>query len=245
MALAVWYKKSPEGEEQFLLELIAVGGIDFRGFHNDRLSLLWKSASDTPPYANISVTSVDYFLDLMTAHPAEVAEYHESNLEVLYFDKALLARDPSSARLLDLFHIVTEPPGLIKGWYVDEQEYDQSSTVQSLLSRHSARPELGLVKVWESADLEYCRGILHVEIAGKWLPLSPEGIRAYAYYADVQNGRRARLIFEGGSLYEILRFEVKTAPDYSATLGLLKQTTDDRYPEVYLRAVHAPARAAA
>jgi hypothetical protein len=242
MALAVWYGKSLGSEDQFLLELIAVD-YEFRGFHNDRLSLLWKSGSEGQPYANVKVTSLDYFLELMASHPAEVSQYHEGNFEVLYFNKDLLGGDPSYLKLLDVFHIVTDPRGLMKGWYVAGTEYDKSSSVQAILSRRgSAGPELGMVKVWESPDLENCRGILHVEIEGKWLPLSPEGIRSYTYYSDAQGGRRAYFVFEGGALYEILRFEVKTAPEYASSLGLLEKAPDDRYPEVYMRAVRPPAR---
>ena len=101
------------------------------------------------------------------------------------------------------------------------------------------------MKVWESPDLQHCRGILHLEIEGKWLPLSPEAIRSYSYYFDVQSGRRAYFIFEGGALYEVMRFEVKTAPEYASNLGLLEKAPNDRYPEVYLRAVHPSAQPAA
>jgi len=245
MALAVWYHKSPGNEEQFLLELIVVDGFDFKGFDNQRLSLLWKSGSEGQPYANVRVTSVGYFLDLLAGDPAEVARYHEANFEVLYFDKDLLVRGQPDSKLLDLFHIVTDPPGLMKGWYVTEDEHDKSSSPQTLLSRRgSAKPTLGMVKVWESPDLAHSRGILHVQVGGKWVPLSPEGIQAYTYYADAQNGRRVFLIFEGGALYEVLRFEVKTAPEYAGRLGLLENAPDDRYPEVYMRAVPPPARPA-
>jgi hypothetical protein len=244
MVLAVWYRKTPGSEDQFLLELINYEG--FNGFDSRRLSLLWKSGSEGQPYANVKVTSVDYFLNLLAQHPEELAEYYDGDFEVLYFDKAELARDPSTARLLELFRIVTEPPGLMKGWYVTEAEYDKSSTLQALLSRRGGgKPELGLVKAWESENFEHCRGILHIEIAGRWLPFSSEGVRSYAYYADMQSGRRAYLIFEGGALYEVLRFEVKTAPEYALTLGLLEAAPDDRYPEVYLRAVRPPARTTA
>jgi len=243
MALAVWYGKTPGSEDQFLLELIAYPGFD--GFQEDRLSLLWKSGSEGQPYANVKVMSVDYFVDLLAGNPAATAKYHEGNFEVLYFDKDLLGKDRSTAKLFDLFRIVTEPPGLMKGWYVAEDEYNESGTVQALLSHRGMKPELAIVKAWESEDFEYCRSILHIQIAGKWVPLSPEGIRAYAYYTDVQRGRRAYLVFEGGALYEVLRYEVKTAPEYAGMFGLLENAPDDRYPEVYLRAVRPPARTAA
>src|SRR5580704_15803632 len=138
MALAVWYRKSPGSEDQFLLELIMVDGFDFKGMQNDRLSLLWKSGSEGQPYANVSVMSVDYFLDLLAGHPAEVAQYHEGSFEVIYFDKGLLSGDPSYFKLFDLFHIVTDPRGLMKGWYVTEEEFGKVTNVQSLLSRRGS-----------------------------------------------------------------------------------------------------------
>src|SRR5205807_5177293 len=96
--------------------------------------------------------------------------------------------------------------------------------------REHVRPDFGLVKTEESADFENCRGVLHVEISQKWLPLSPENIRAYTYYNDQQSGRSVYFIFEGGSLYRVLKFEVKTAPEHADKL--LEKTRDDRYPEV-------------
>ncbi|MGB8524980.1 MAG: hypothetical protein WCD43_18600 [Candidatus Acidiferrales bacterium] len=244
MALAVWYQKSPGREHQFLLELIAVDSFPFKGFHEDNLSLLWKSGSEGQPYARVKVTSLDYFLALLADDAAKAAEFHVGNFEVIYFNKDLLTTDPSYSRIVDFFHIVTEPRGLMEGWFITQEEFAESSTVQAILARRgSAKPELGMVKVWESPDLGHCRAILNVEIEGKWLPLSPEGIRAYTYYTDAQRGRRAYFIFEGGALYEILRFEVKTAPEHASRL--LGKTPDDRYPEVYLRSVHPPAQPAA
>ena len=146
--------------------------------------------------------------------------------------------------ILEIFHVITEPPGLVKGWYVPESEYTKSRNIQNLLSIHGhTKPEIGLVKTEESADFENCRGLLHVEITQKWLPLSPEGIRSYTFYNDQQTGRPVYFLFEGGALYHVLKFEVKTAPEYASRL--LGKTRDDRYPEVYLRAVRPPAQPAA
>jgi len=157
---------------------------------------------------------------------------------VLYFDKKLLSQE-----ILDAFGVITEPPGLIKGWYIAESEYRKAKTIRDLVSAHShARPELGL-KTEESADFENCRGLVHVEIGQRWLPISPGGIASYTYYNDQQAGQPVHFLFEGGSLYKVLKFEVKAAPEYAS--GLLGKTRDDRYPEVYLRAVHPPAQSAA
>jgi hypothetical protein len=244
MAIAIWYQKKPGSETQFLLELVVMEE-PFDHFYPDRLSLLWKTRGEGQPYASVDVTSVDHFLRLHEVNPDQVEKFVNGNFEVLYIDKNVLSAQ-QLAKIAQIFHIVTEPIGLMKGWYVAEEEFSKSSAVQTLLSpRLNSKPELGMVKVWESDDFGHCRGILHVEINGKWLPLSPEGLRAYTYYADSQSGRKGYLMFEGGSLYEVLKFEVKTLPDYAGKFGLLEKAPNDRYPEVYLRTVRPPARPAA
>jgi hypothetical protein len=236
LALAVWFAKSPNAEDQYLLELLT--GPHIEGIAEDRLSLLWKSGSEGAPYANVRATSIDYFLKLSTASPEQTAPYRD-RYEVLYFDKKLLPPE-----LLEMFQVVTEPPGLMKGWYVPARDYAESKGVGNLLSRYGqARPEVALVKTGESENFEYSHGVLHVEISQRWLPLSPEGIRAYTYYNDRLAGQAGYFLFEGGSLYEILKFEVRTAPEYAGRL--LGRTPDDRYPEVYLRTVQPPAQSAA
>ncbi len=208
-------------------------GLPIEGFAEDRPSLLWRT-SQGAPYVNIQVTSVDYFIKLLALEPERTAQYREA-YEVLYFDKKLLA-----PQILEMFHIVTEPAGLMRGWYVSAKECVDSKGTRNLLSRYgSAKPELGLVKTGESADFEYCHGVMHIEVEQKWLPLSPEGIRNYTYYNDYLGGSSGYFLFEGGSLYQVLKFEVKTAPEYA--VELLGRTPDDRYPEVYLRAVHPSA----
>lgn len=236
LALAVWFTKSLDSREQQLLEVFS--GLPKEGFAETRFSLLWKTGSDAPPYVNIRATSVDYFGNLLHAHPDELALYREK-YEVLYFDKNLL-----NPAILEFFAILTEPSGLMKGWYVDQTEHEKAKNMQTLLSRHShTRPEIGLVKTEESADFENCRGLLQVETSQRWMPLSPEGIHSYSFYNDKQNERRVFFLFEGGALFELLRFEFKTAPEYGSRL--LGKTRDDRYPEVYLRAVQTPAQSAA
>jgi hypothetical protein len=236
LAMAVWFRKSLNANEQNLLELLT--GPPIEEIVRDRLSLLWKTGSESPPYVNVYVTSTEHFLRLLSTDPDQIALYLD-NREVLYFDKKLLA-----PQLLEVFQITTEPPGLMKGWYVPAGEYAESISVRNLLSRYSsARPHIGLVKTGESENFEYCHGVLHVEVSQRWLPLSPEGIRAYTYYNDRITGAGGYFLFEGGSLYEVLKFEVKAAPEYAGRL--LGRTSDDRYPEVYLRAVYPPAQSAA
>jgi hypothetical protein len=228
LALAVWVQKSPESDEHVLLELFT--GFPVDGFAAAHFSLLWNSGSEGPPYVTVRTASVGYFSRMLSTHPAEVAAYHD-RFEVIYYDKGLLTE-----KLIETFQIVTDPPGLIRGWYVSAQEYEQSHSVQGLVSRHSARPELALVKTEESASFENCRGILHVEKGQKWLPLSPDEIRSYTYFTELQGGRSVYLLFEGGAVYQVLKYEVKTLPDLAGRL--LGRTSDDRYPEVYLRAVY-------
>jgi hypothetical protein len=236
LALAVWFAKAPGADDQYLLELLT--GPPFARIAEDRLSLLWKTGSEGPPYANVRTATVDYFLKLATTRPQDVVPFQQ-NYEVLSFDKNALPPE-----LVEMFRVVTEPSGLIKGWYISAKDYADSKNVRNLVTRYGhARPELGLVKIGESQDFEHCHGVLHVELSQKWLPLSPEGIRAYTYYNDSLAGQGGYFLFEGGSLYEIVKFEVRTAPDYAGRL--LGRTPDDRYPEVYLRAVHPPAQPAA
>ncbi len=236
LALAVWFGKASDSEDQHLLELF--NNFPGEGVVTDRFSLLWKTGATGPPFVNVRRTSIEFFRKLLASHPNELAQYRD-RYEVIYFDKRLLTPE-----ILELFRVVTEPPGLMRGWYVTESEYAKSKSIQNMLSIHGhTRPEFGLVKTEESVDFENSRGVLQVEVTQKWLPMSPEGIRAYTYYNDYQNGRSVYFLFEGGALYQVLKFEVKTAPEYSTRL--LGKTPDDRYPEVYLRAVHPPAQPAA
>lgn len=235
LALAVWFRKTLENQDQHLLELFT--GVPMEGINDERISLLWKTGSNIPPFVNIRFTSVDYFTKLLGAYPDQVNPYRDK-YEILYFDKNLL-----NPPIIEGFNILTEPSGLIKGWYIGENEA-QGKSIQTLISTQShIRPYIGLVKTQESADFENCRGLLHVEVSQKWRPLSPEGIRSYDYYRDQQNGSPGYFLFEGGALYRVLKFEIRTVPEYAS--GLLSKTSDDRYPEVYLRAVHPPTRTAA
>jgi hypothetical protein len=235
LALAIWWKRSLGAREQHLLFL-------FRGtpinaiISGAPVSLYWKTGASSPPFVFIEATDVDWFSTLLRADPQRVLQY-QTDCEVLYFDKKLLTPD-----ILDKFRVVTEPPSLMKGWYITEDEYNKSNTVQDLLLLHGhTKPNFGLVKI-EEKDFENCRGILHVEVSQKWVPLSFEGIQIYPYYNDQQKYQSVYFLFEGGALYQVLRYEVKTAPDYADRFRLLGKAANDRYPEVYLRAVRPPAQ---
>jgi hypothetical protein len=242
LALAVWYGKRSGQEEQNLLLLYAGPPREtFDGL--ERQPLFWKTGSQGPPFARVHATSLDYFLEQLRTQPSNLAPYFQ-NWEVLYFDK-----DALDAEILQAFNVLTEPSGLMKGWYVDADEYaEYARNFRGLMGRYSRfRPDVGLVKTEELADFEHCRGVLHAEIdkgIGKWwLPESPDALSATAPYSDHLSGRPGYFLFQGGALYRILRFEVKTAPEYAAKV--LQKRRDDRYAEVYLRAVHPSEQPAA
>ncbi len=238
LALAVWFAKSPaESSEQNLLVLFHGSPLS-RIVLSDHQSLVWKTGLEAPPFVNIHCTSVDYFARELGSNAESLARYFDRP-DVLYFEKRLLPPP-----ILQKFNVITEPAGLIKGWYLTSSDYERHMTVRRLLaSRQQLRPAIGLVKTMEAPDSENCRGLIHVEINQQWLPLSAAGLTAYTYYNDWQDGRPGYLLFEGGSLYKIDKFEVKTAPEYEKKV--LEKLRDDRYPEAYLRAVHPPEQPAA
>lgn len=237
LALAVWFNKRSLEGTQHVLALYASFPMDRFG---DRIpvSLRWRTGEKGPPFAEFDWTSVDYFLQLLISNRQEIDRYFTA-AEVLAFDKTLL-----DDRILDAFKIVTEPTRLVKGWYVDPVQYAKSKAISNLLASHNhVRPNVGLVKTYDSPDAENCRGLLQVEVNQKWVPLSLSGLKDRTFFNDLQDGRPGYFLFQGGALYQPLKFEEKTAPEYSNLV--LERLPDDRYPEVYLRAVHPTAEPAA
>jgi len=234
LSLAVWFGKSSNGADEHLLLLYSNALLDH--FVTDRLSLLWKTGSQGPPFVEVSSVSADRFAQLLAT--GQVDNKFFDRPDVLYFDKALL-----NESILKKFNIVTEPAGLVKGWYVDADQAKLRTMRDILSSRGDSRPELGLVKTWESPDFESCRGLIHIEINQRWLPLSLVGLRQFTFFNDLQAGKPGFFLFRGGSIYEPLKFEEKTEPRYSSLV--LQRSSDDRYPEVYLRSVHPSEKPAA
>jgi hypothetical protein len=68
-------------------------------------------------------------------------------------------------------------------------------------------------------------------------------MQSSGFYSDWLNGQPCYLLAEGGALYLIDKFEVIYNPDYASLV--LEKRPDDRYLEVYLRAVHPPEQPAA
>jgi len=235
IALAVWFDKAPlERSEQNLLVLWA-------GKKVNQIYVTPPDALRSWSSPTIHATTVDDFAEFLASDRPRIAPYFQK-FEVLYFDKELLPEP-----ILLAFNVRAEPSGLMKGWYVSSEEFAAGATLQNLLARHSpARPQIGFVKVWESPDFEHCRGLLHFEIsygAGpRWVPRSLGALSPYSFYGDWVKGHPGYFLFRGGSLYRIQKFEEKTSPEYSSLV--LEPLRDDRYPEVYLRAVHSPERSA-
>lgn len=154
LALFLWFQKSPDSLEHHVLELFnGLPKVPKEGIVSSRFSLLWKTGSEGPPFVNVAATSVDFFTKLLANNPEQATPYQD-RCEVLYFDKALL-----SPEILETFRVLTEPSGLLKGWYITDLEYSNSKNLRSMLSAHGhVRPEIGLVKTEESADFENCRG---------------------------------------------------------------------------------------
>ena len=255
LALAVWFEKSPTAGEhkprslppmpRYGLPEESAGPGEhkllmlFTGPETDRIEplrqpLLWKAGVEGPPFIVINWTSVKFFSQLLRSDPNFVQHFFP-DAEVIYFQKRWLSQE-----ILDAFRIVTEPSHLIKVWCVYHDQYGKGQTVQSLLaSRAGRRPEVGIVKTWESPGFETCRAIFHVEVGQEWRPASPEGImHSSGFYSDWLSGRPCYLLAEGGALYYLEKFEVIYAPDYERLV--LERRPDDRYLEVYLRAVHPP-----
>jgi hypothetical protein len=238
LALAVWYGRAPLADEYELLVLFTGPPMN-RIVKSERQSLLWKTGVNQPPFVNIYATSVEDFSGLLGSNRESLRQYFEKP-RILYFDKHAL----SSKGILEAFGVLTEPDGLIKGWYLSADQYDKTQTVGSLLaSRGLARPSVGIVKTWESPRAKTCRALVHVEFDQKWLPSSPEGIVHQTYYSEWLGGHPGYFLLEGGAMYNILKFEVIRASEYSARV--LEKLRDDRYPEVYLRAVYPPQQPAA
>jgi hypothetical protein len=232
LALAVWYQKQPQSDRQHLLMLFTEPPPLLR-IEKSEQPLLWNTGPERPPLVEIDWTSVGYFERELLQNPKSLEIYRE-NFDVLYFQRDLL-----SAFMLNAFRVITEPDGLIKGWYVDSEEFSKGARPRRLLQLYIPyERQLGLVKTFEAPDFSTCRGIIHGEFDQFWLPASLDQLRVHDFYNDYLNARPGYLLFEAGSLYKIEKFEVISKPKYSAMV--LRPLPDDRYPEVYLRTVRPP-----
>lgn len=237
LALVVWFEKAPDRPDQNILALFA-GTLRNEITVTPRQSLRWKTGVEGPPYLEVHASSVEFFTQLLTARSDKLSQYRVRP-EVLYFDKRYLTDE-----IVRFFNVISAPPGLIRGWYLEPDVYERYAKGEfQLRSRMAGRAELGIIKTEESADFSHAKGLLHVEINQRWLPISLAAMGPYSWYRDWQSNRPGYLLLEGGSLYKILTFEVKTAPDYPTRFQLLEKLPDDRYSEVYLRAVLPTERA--
>jgi hypothetical protein len=239
LALVVWFEKLIDRPEQNLLALFS-GKLRDEITITPRQSLRWKTGVEGPPYVEVHASSVEHFGEVLRNQPAHLSRYRD-RAEVLYFDKKLLTDE-----IVQFFNLVTAPSGLIRAWYIEPEVYDRSARGElNLRSRMQGRPEIGIVKTEESADFSHAKGLPQIEVNQRWVPLSPGALGSYTWYNDWQARRPGYLLVEGGSLYQIVKFEVKTAPEYPTRFQLLAKLPDDRYPEIYLRAVLPTESAAA
>lgn len=236
LALAVWFERSPQAAEHKLLMLFT--GPEMNNIELAHHALLWKSGVEGPPFIVVHWTSVAFFTQQLRAH-ADFVQRSFPDPKVIYFQRHLLSRD-----IVDAFGIAPQaPPHLIKVWIVTQDEYVKEHSIQRLRATRRGRPETGILKTWESDDFETCRALIHFEVGQRWLPSSPEGITQFEFYVDWQRGRTRYFLAELGALYQIVKFEVIYAPDYAGLV--IERRPDDRYVEVYLRAVHPPKEPAA
>ncbi|MGO8788460.1 MAG: hypothetical protein ACLQVL_13915 [Terriglobia bacterium] len=235
LALAVWFDRDPQGSEHKLLMLFT--GLEMNKIEAVHHSLLWKAGVEGPPFITVHWTSVAFFTQQLRAN-SNFVHHSFPDPKVIYFQRHLLSRD-----IVDALGIAPQAPSrLIKVWGVSQGEY-KGQTIQSLLTSHGHRPDAGIVKTLESPDFETCKAIVHVEVGQQWLPSSPQGVTVNAFYSDWKGGQPGYFLAEGGALYQINKFEVIYAPDYASRV--LERRPDDRYVEVYLRAVHPPEQPAA
>ena len=230
LALAVWFERSPQASEHKLLMLFT--GPEMSKIEPVRHSLLWKAGVEGPPFIVVDWTSVAFFAQQLRSKSNDIQRFF-SDPKVIYSQRHLLSRD-----IVDAFGIAPQaPPHLIKVWCLSQDQY-KGQTVQSLRTSHSHRPDAGIVTTWESPDFETRKAIVHVEVGQQWLPSSPEGVTNYGFYSDWERGWPGYFLVERGPLYQIVQFEVIYAPDYASRV--IERRPDDRYVEVYLRAVHPP-----
>ena len=127
LALAVWWGVKSFGfGQQHLLFLYS--GTPMGEFLPVKVPLYWKTGAEGPPFVFIQATDVNLFSNLLETNPRQVAHY-QVDYEVIYFDKRLL-----TTQVLNFFQVITEPPGLMKGWYVDEEKYKHSKSIAELNS---------------------------------------------------------------------------------------------------------------
>jgi hypothetical protein len=241
LALAVWFERSPQGNEHKLLMLFT--GLEMNKIEPAHHPLLWKGSggaeviSGGPPFIEIYWTSVTFFAQQLRSNSNDLQPFFRDP-KVIYFQSEWLPRE-----ILDAFGIVTKPPGLIEAWCVSQDQYKGQTTQSLLASRASIRKEVGILKTSESADFETCKAIVHVQVGQQWLPSSPQGVTVNAFYSDWKRGQPGYFLAEGGALYHIDKFEVIYDPHYASRV--IEGRPDDRYVEVYLRAVHPPEQPAA
>src|SRR5258708_4429628 len=118
LALVVWFEKAPDHPDQNVLALFG-GTLRNEITTTPRQSLRWKTGIEAPPYLEVHASSVEYFTELLRTQPDHLSRYRVRP-EVLYFDKKLLTDE-----VVRFFNVITAPPGLIRGWYMESELYER------------------------------------------------------------------------------------------------------------------------
>lgn len=236
LALAVWFRKGSEPVQNLLELSTAELGDAFAD--PVQFSLGWKGGSNGPPHVRIYATSIRNFSRLLASDRQGLSQFFE-RYEVLFSDKTVLTRE-----IMDEFKIVTAPSGLLEGWYIDRDHCDTAGNLATLVATYGRfNKQIGIVRTWESPDFQSCKGILHVEVDQRWVPLSPVGLTVHTFYNDWLHENSGYFLFEGGSVYRVSEFEIKTNSEYSSLV--LEKARDDKYVEVSLRSVRPTPESAA
>lgn len=236
LSLAIWFNKD-DTERVHLMENIVLP--QYEENHEPYEPLEFEHAS----YAKGWEIDIPLHHILIYSYPPEkVLEYmirkedpwireFLNNFSVLYFNSSLL-----SSEILETFNIITEPKNFIKGWYLEKRSLDQLRRSKNEIYRwQSSKHEIGILQTSESIDFNRKVGIMHVEINGKWLPSTKNGVQSYTWYKNSVERIPGFFLFEGGKIYKIEGFEVKRLPEVSKKV--IQQNKYDEYVEVHLSAL--------
>jgi len=231
--LAIWYRKSDQREIHLMeaydsKEAPQIPVIPVHLLHENNSSN-WPFAE---PLHHILLFSGRSQLEWMIANNDPLVGELQKDREVIFIQP-----DELSPSILQTLMIRTQPDGLVKGWYIPAPNLE--SMIQTGQRRTpDARPTVGVLQVSTLTDLDRKAGITHVEVDGRWLPSTKNGVNSYTWYTDSVQGQPGAILFEGGDLFQIKGFEIRTSMDYSRKV--LSPNSGDEYIEAHLSRIPIP-----
>lgn len=231
LAIAIWFKKEDK-KKVYLME-----GVFLPGSHENKPQLppleiehgssaLGWGISQTVHH--VIIYSPKITLEYMIKKNDPLIKQLCADSEILYFNQEFL-----SPLILETFGIVVEPSNFIKGWYLEQKNLAEIIDNRNKIDHwFSSRPEIGIMQTSESTDFRRKVGIMHVEINGKWLPSTNEGVKSYSWYSDWVEGKPGYFLLRGGKIFKIEGFEIKRLPEVSKKV--VESNAFDYYVEVYL-----------